>query len=210
MGNDLGKNKQPWWLLWNGERGGPKWDLLQCEFQLLRQKQLPLTARAFLQSSIDAPILDGDWQSSALIINGGFLLQIYRLCKPSSASVTWGLQRHAHDEWLSSALQQAASERWELAGISGHEKTEVQVPRTAACRCAWWRWSTGLEQPSCWWIVDSPSQQDRIHLCWDKRCDPMDDDKNSQRWYYCLASVSSRGKRMGCYYVPKLVIYVWG
>jgi len=166
-----------------------------------------LHSKEGFSSSSNAPIIDGDWRSS-VPINSSFLLQVYRLCKPPSASVMWGLQWHAHNERWSSALQQvAALGQWELPGISGCEKTEVQVPRTAACMRAWWQWSTGLEQPSCWWIVDSPSQWGRIHLCWDKWRNLMENDRN-KGWDYCLASVSSRGKRMRYDSVARLVIYV--
>ena len=157
-------------------------------------------------SSSDAPIINGDWCSS-VPINGGFLLQVYRLCKPPSASVMRGLQWHAHNKQWSSVLQQAALGWQEFAGISGCEKTEVQVPRTAACACVWWWRSTGLKQPLCWWIVDSPSQWGRIYLCWDKWCNPMEDDRN-KGWDYCLALVSSRGKDMRYNDVARLVIYV--
>ena len=193
--------------LGNGRWDGPKRDLLQRKFQLLRQNQLP-SQWGGLFSSSNAPIIDGDWRSSVLI-DSSFLLQVYRLCKPPSASVMRGLQWHTHDEQRSSALWQAASGWRESAGISRHEKTEVQVLRTAACTHAQRRWLTGLEQPSCWWIVDSPSQRGRIRLCWDKQRNLTKDDGN-KGWDYRLASVSSRGKRMGCYYVPKLVIYIWG
>ena len=40
-----------------------------------------------------------------------------------------------------------------------------------------------------------------IGLCWDKRRDRTDHDENRQKWDYRLASVSSRAKRMKCYYV---------
>jgi len=103
--------------------------------------------RAFLHHPMhQSSMVNGDWRSSAPI-NSGFLLQVYRLCKPPSASVMQGLQQRAHDERWSSVLRQAASGS---TGISSMRKLKCKCreQRLDNDMCTWWQRSTGLEQPS--------------------------------------------------------------